>query len=230
MRVAIVGAKGYVGSELVSSFSRRPDTEVIPVTIETYEEARQGSYDVLVNAAMPSGRFWAKENPDKDFLETIKKTADLVYGWKFGKLIQISSVSARCQLDTVYGRHKAAAEKIAGFGKNLVVRLGPLYSEKLTKGVLIDMLKGQKVFVDGTSRYCFTSLPFATDWITSNMEETGLVEVGARNSLSLQEVAAHLGKIIEFEGVIDHQEIESPRPEFPDVKDVFAFLDNKKVI
>ena len=39
------------------------------VTRENYEEARDArKYDILINAAMPSKRFWAKNNPYKDFL------------------------------------------------------------------------------------------------------------------------------------------------------------------
>ena len=228
MRVAILGAKGYVGSELLASFSKLKDIEVIGVTVENYEEAKKSSYDIIVNAAMPSGRFWAKQNPDKDFLETVKKTADFVYGWKFGKLIQISSISARSQLDIVYGRHKAAAEKIVDFGDNLVVRLGPMYSPALSKGVLIDILKGEKVFVDRKSRYCFTPVSTTTDWIATNASKSGLVEVGARNAISLEKVAEYLGMKIEFEGSIDHQEVLNPPPEFPEAQEVFSFLDSKR--
>ena len=42
---------------------------------------------------MPSGRFAAKNKPLDDFRETVQKTADLFYGWKFRRFVQISSVS-----------------------------------------------------------------------------------------------------------------------------------------
>ena len=61
---------------------------------------------------MPSKRFWAQQNPKKDFRETVEKTFNIVNDWKSSKIIQISSISARSQLDTVYGRHKAASEKL----------------------------------------------------------------------------------------------------------------------
>jgi nucleoside-diphosphate-sugar epimerase len=226
--IAVVGASGYVGGAVSAALASRSSIAVMPVTRANYAEMRERSYDVLINAAMPSGRFWAKNNPDKDFVETVQKTADLVYGWRFGKFVQISTLSARCQLDTVYGRHKAAAEKICGFGDNLIVRLGPMYSKGLSKGVLVDMLQGRKVFVDGESRYCFAPLEFVASWIAANLQRSGLVEVGARNSIRLREVADYLGAGVEFKGPVDHQEIEHPEPGFPEVREVFGFLDEMK--
>lgn len=226
--IAVVGAKGYVGSALCAALARVASHSVSEVTRENYAEMRKGEYDILINCAMPSARFFAKNNPDKDFTETVQKTADLLYGWKFKKFVQISTVSARCQLDTVYGRHKAAAEKLCDFGGNLIVRLGSMYSAELKKGVLMDIVQGKKVFVDGESRYCFTPLDFVAQWIATHLDRNDIVEVGARNAIALRDIAKHLAANIEFEGALDHQEIVDPEPSFPDARDVLAFLDNWK--
>ena len=222
--IAVVGASGYVGGAVSAALASNLNIAVISVIKNNYDDMRERYYDVVINAAMPSARFWAKSYPDKDFVETVQKTADLVYGWRFGKFIQISTVSARCQLDTIYGRHKAAAEKICGFGDNLIVRLGPMYSKGLSKGVLVEMLQGRKVFVDAESRYCFAPLEFVASWIVGNLGRSGIIEVGARNAVKLRDVADYLGGGVEFEGTVDHQEIQNPADGFPDAHDVFAFL------
>ncbi len=226
--ISIVGANGYVGSALCAALVRSSNIAVTAVTRANYAEMRERTYDILVNSAMPSGRFWAKNHPEKDFLETVQKTADLVYGWKYRKFVQISTVSARCQLDAVYGRHKAAAEKICRFGDNLIVRLGPMYSKGLSKGVLVDMLQERKVYVDGESRYCFAPLEFVVSWIADNLDRAGIMEVGARNAIRLREVADYLGANVEFDGALDHQEIERPAPDFPDAREVFGFLNEMR--
>lgn len=227
--VAVIGVKGYVGNALHSMFLHLPKLfSVTGVTRENYVEMQKQRFDILINSAMPAARFWAKNNPEKDFLETVKKTSDLVYGWKFEKFVQISTVSARCQLNTVYGRHKAAAEKLCDFGNNLIVRLGSMYSPKLKKGVLVDMFEGKKVFVAGESQYSFAPLDFVAHWITSHLDRQGIVEVGARNTISLLDVAKHINSNVEFEGEIDHQEIESPEPDFPNARDVLDFLNHWK--
>lgn len=222
--IAVVGANGFVGSALSSVLAQCSDYSLTRIMRTNYAEMRKQSFDILINSATPSARFWAKNNPDKDFMETVQKTADLVYGWRFGKIVQISTVSARCQLHTVYGRHKAAAEKLCGFGENLIVRLGPMYGKDLSKGVLIDMLQGRKVFADGESRYCFAPVEFVASWIATHLGQSGIIEVGSRNAIKLREVADYLEADIEFEGMIDNQEIQNPGPDYPDVREVFTFL------
>lgn len=229
VRLALIGAGGFVGTALHKALQAISDYNVTGVTRETYETARAGEYDIVINAAMPSGRFWAKENPLEDFKETVQKTADILYTWKAKKFVQISTVSVRCQLDTIYGRHKAAAEALLSAPAHLIVRLGPMYGETLTKGVLIDMLRGKKVWVNGETRYCFAPLEFVAGWIAKNIEHrTGTVEVGARNAITLKELADHIGSQIEFEGAIDHQEIQDPEEDFPDAHDVIEFLNQRK--
>src|SRR3989344_8976762 len=224
--VAVVGAKVYVGGALCAALAKDASYSVPQVARENYARMQNGEYDILVNCAMPSARFAAKNDPGHDFVETVQKTADLVYGWKYKKFVQISTVSSRCQLDTVYGRHKATAEKICGFDKNLICRLGPMYNQELKKGVLIDILQNKKVFVAGESRYCFSPVSFVADWIVSHLDYSGIIEVGGQNAITLKDVAEHLGKKIEFEGVIDHQEIENPAPEFPEAREVLKFFDS----
>jgi len=227
--VAVIGARGYVGSALVLALKQIGEYSVSEVTRENYSEMQTSDFDILINCAMPAARFFAKNNPEEDFKETVEKTAHLLYGWHYKKFVQISTVSARCQLDTVYGRHKAAAEKLCDYGENLIVRLGPMYSSDLQKGVLVDMRQGNTVYVDGESRYCFIHRDFVAHWITAHLDRRGIVEVGARNSIALKEIAQHLDTPIIFNGALDHQEIPEPESDFPDARDVLAFLDNWKV-
>src|SRR3989338_3663862 len=224
MKIAVIGSNGYVGSAVYKELLKSPEHSVVGVTRENYGQMKEQEYDIIINSAMPSGRFWAKNNPEADFIETVKKTADLLYGWQSKKFIQISTVSARCQLDTVYGRHKAAAEKLCDFGENLIVRLGALYSEHMEKGVLLDMLQGRKVYVDGASRYSFIRLDFCASWIAQNLGRQGLVELGGKNAITLEAVAKHIGANVEFEGDINHQDIEGAEEGLPEAKQVLDFM------
>ena len=96
---------------------------------------------------MPSKRFWAKNNPELDYEETVNKTNFFIKNYNYKKFIHISSVSARCQLHTVYGANKKKSEDIVSKNsKNLILRLGPLYGKDLKKGVLVDMLESKTVF------------------------------------------------------------------------------------
>lgn len=227
-KIAVIGFKGYVGSALYKELKAASGHVVTGVDRENYSAMQNQDFDIIINCAMPSGRFWAKNHPEEDFIETVKKTEDLLHGWKFKKFIQISTVSARCQLDTVYGQHKAAAEKLADTGENLIIRLGALYSENMEKGVLLDMLQGKKVYAAGESRYSFISLAFCVKWIANNLDRKGVVELGGKNAIALADVAKHLGVNVEFEGAIDHQDIEGKEQDLPQASEVLIFLDNLK--
>lgn len=225
IRVALFGANGFVGKSLFSSLSATGDYHVVPVTRDNYAASIGEFYNIIINSAMPAARFWAENNPGKDFQESVQKTASIFYGCTFDKFVQISTVSARCQLDTVYGRHKLAAENLCNYGNNLIVRLGSMFGSGLKKGVLIDMLKGQKVFIDGESRYSFCSVDFVGNYIASRLDLSGIIEVGAFNTVRMVDIANYLQLPIKFEGSLDVQEIQNPDAKFPDAKEVFKFLD-----
>jgi len=230
-RVAVVGASGFFGRVLTDFLLLQDDWAVTAVTRANYDHARAGEYDVLVNAAMPSKRFWAKQHPDLDFIETVKKTSDLLTGWRFGRFVQISSVSARCERNTVYGRHKAAAEVLCERPDCLTIRFSNIYGSGMTKGALIDIKNGRPVYVSGESRYAFTPLPFAAGYtaglmngLMKNPDYCGVIEVGAKNTLALKDIAAHLNKEIEFSGPVEVQEVQPVLDGFPDAREVFRFV------
>ena len=226
LSVAVIGFKGYVGSALYQALLNSAKYSVVGVTRENYSAMKEQNFDIIINCAMPSARFWAKNHPAEDFVETVKKTADLIYGWKFKKFVQVSTVSARCQTDTVYGRHKLAAEKLCDYGDNLIVRLGALYGENMKKGALADMLAGKKVFVDKTSRYSFISVLFCASWLASNLDRHGIVELGGKDAIALEDVAKHIGAKIEFEGKVNHQDIAGTEENLPEAASVLDFIDN----
>jgi len=227
-KVALFGSSGFVGQELFKQLSNNSNYEVFGYTRSNFEEAFDLEFDYVINAAMPAARFKAKNNPLWDFVESVEKTANLFYKLKYKKFILVSSLSARCQRDTIYGHHKYLAEQLVLASENtLIVRLGPMYGPSLTKGVLIDIINRSKVFVSEDSRYAFAPLSFVSQWISENLDQNGIREVGANNSISLKEVASKAGVTIDFEGDVDHQEIENPSSQFPDVNLVFNFLQQK---
>ncbi len=225
--IAIFGSKGFVGSEISKSLKAK-GYGVRDVTRENFEANLGKDFDYVINAATPSARFKAKNDPMWDFVETVEKTAKIFYGTGFKKFIQVSSISARCQADTVYGRHKLAAESIVHNGNSLIVRLGPMFGPNLRKGVLVDMLSNSKVYVGRDSRYAFASVSFVGDWIARNVYRKGIWEVGAKNSISLGDLASILKLNVEFEGPIDHQEIRTLEEDYPDARKVIDFMKSRE--
>ena len=224
VRVALVGSQGFVGSAIEHELGRLDDVELISVTRSNFISASQnGRYDFLINTAMPSGRYWASKNPLEDFRESVQKTAWLVNDWNWDKFIQISSISARSQLDTVYGRHKAAAEKLCDPDRSLIIRLGPMYGDALSKGVLFDMVNNENVYVARESRYCFAPVNWVANWISRNLHTSGLIDLGGKEAICLAEVASAVGSNSKFYGKIDDQIVSAPIVDAPSATEVIKF-------
>ena len=223
--IALIGSNGFVGKSIKKYILNDKDILVTCVTRENYEKAKnEKEYDILINAAMPSKRFWAKQNPYEDYIETVEKTFKIVNDWKSSKIIQISSISARSQLNTIYGRHKAAAEKLLDKQNNLILRLGPMYGQSLNKGVLIDMKNNAPVYVSEESLYSFAPVDWVGKWIYQNMHLSGILDVGGNNAIKLYEVAQRIGSESKFNGPIDNQIITKEIKDAPNAKDVIDFI------
>ncbi|WP_218003091.1 hypothetical protein [Nocardia asiatica] len=232
LRVAVVGAAGYVGAALVEALGKSSRWEVVPVMRADHESHRTaGRYDVLVNAACPSKRFWAEHNPDADRAETVDKTRLLRERWQWDRFVQISSISARTQLDTVYGRHRAEAERSVSGADTLIVRLGPMYGGDYRKGVLADMAADRPVFASGRSRQSFAPVNWCADWIAGHLDDTGLREVGARTTVTLAEVRDAVGSRSEFarDYVDDQFPITTTGTDWPEAAAVIDWLAGRRV-
>ena len=188
-RVGIVGANGFVGSAICKA-AEKGGYKVFQITRDNFDKHKLLEYDFLINAAMPSKRFWALNNPLDDINETVVKTAKLLYEWKYKKFIQISSLSAKIQLDIPYGSHKRSAEiLVENRPKNLIIRLGALYGEGLEKSALYDLVNHNHIYVDINSEYNYLDVDFAANWIIKNLDKIGIKELGACDTISLREIA-----------------------------------------
>ncbi len=223
MKVGIVGAKGFVGSALCRNAHK--NNEVIQINKNNYEEEKSKTYDILINSAMPSTKYWASTNPFDDFKKTVELTADLTYNWKYEKIIQISTISVE-KLDTPYAINKKAAEDILNFKNSLIVRLGTLYGIGLKKGPLFDLLNKNKVYTDKKSQFDFIDVDYCAKWIIENQDREGVVTLGAKDTTSLEEIANRFNIKGEFEGSINKIFSENAKNDMPSSKEVLSFIEN----
>jgi|TARA_B110000483_G_scaffold241056_1_gene323081 dTDP-4-dehydrorhamnose reductase len=175
---------------------------------------------------MPSKRFWAKKNPKLDFEETVNKTQYFIDNYNFKKFIHISSISARCEKKTIYGKNKLKSENIVNnFKDHLIIRLGPLFGKNLTKGVLIDMINSKTVFINSNSKYSFTDTKWISNWIALNMFKIkGLIELGSNDYFILKDLALKIKSKSKFKGRVDNQTIKSNIKYKTTSKEVLKFL------
>ena len=227
--VCVVGGNGFVGSSICSELKKKK-TNFIKITRDNYSHYKNKEFRIIINAAMPSKRFWAKQNPELDHEETVTKTKNILLDFKFKKIIHISSVSARCQLNTVYGKNKKISEELVQKTKDyLIVRFAAMYGKGLTKGVLMDMINNSKVYINGKSKYSFTDVSWNAKWIVDNLNlKEKLVEIGATDYIELNQLAKLINSISEFDGEIDDQIILNKSYKFDSSMQVLSFIKQKK--
>jgi len=178
---------------------------------------------------MSSKKYWASKNPYSDFQKSVCLTTDLVYNWNYDKFIQISTISVtEIENKHPYAINKKAAEIIASFAKSLIVRLGAIYGDGLSKGSLFDLLNSNKLFADIKSEYNYINTEFVARWIFTNIDRLGVVELGAKDTISLLEIAKSLK--LKVEGGERFERVFSPNVEagMPSAKEVLEFAKSYK--
>lgn len=223
--IGIAGANGFVGKALCRA-AKNHEYKIFSITRENCDKHKSLEYDILINTAMPSKRFWALNNPVDDVNATIVKTAELFYEWKYKKFIQISSLSAKIQLDIPYGIHKKSAEVLVENKQNtLIVRLGALYGSGLNKSALFDLVKHNHIYVDINSEYNYIDIDFVAGWIMKNLDKTGIKEIGACDTISLLEISKGVWDKPSYEGRLEKIYSDEVEDEMPSSKEVLKYID-----
>lgn len=227
-KIGIIGSSGFVGKALVIS-SKELDIPIISITKENFKKYALETFDILIHAAMPSGKYWAKNNPFEDFKKTVDVTAEVVYNWKYKKIILISTVSAKDYLTGhPYAVNKRIAELLVSSKNSLIVRLGSLYGNDMEKGPLYDLLHNKQLFVDIKSQYNFINVEFCASWIFNNLDKNGIIELGASNTLSLVEIAKKLQLNPKYDGEVETIVTEKMENSLPSTNEIWKFLEKYK--
>ncbi len=230
--LGILGSKGFVGSAIVR-FCKKNKISFVGITRKNNFRNKNLKFEYLINCALPSKRFWAKKFPDKDFEETVLKTKYFLKNFNYDKFIHVSSVSARVQLNTVYGKNKKKAENLVKKKKSFTIyRLASMYGKGLYKGVLIDLINSSQVYLNKNSRYSFTKVDKIAEFIILNLKnfKNERVEIGCNDTFKLEYVKDKIKSKSSFKGIIDNQILikSSTNIFFGSSKNVFKFLKSIK--
>lgn len=150
MKIGIIGAKGFVGSEIYKRLGK--DHKVYPI----YQAGGAGNkryYDIVVDANGSSRKYLAEEEPWEDFKKSVESVAYYTMNLNCGKYIYLSSIDAEIPGETNYGFHRKMAEKLVKNYCNrwTIVRLCSVIGPRATKGVVYDILNDKELFVTKNS-------------------------------------------------------------------------------
>jgi len=225
MRIGLIGALGFVGSALSHEFSQVKNISCVPIIRGANFANLAKGVDFFIHAANPAKRFSANLHPERDRLETVEKTNDILAGIDGKPILLISSISCRTQLKTPYGINRLDCEKeVLKYG-GTVVRLGPMFGPSRVNDVLHDICAGRDVFVSRDTKYSYSSVMWNAAYIAGNFQSiNGVIEIGARNTVLLEELAQYTNSLSKFSEENDDQFPES-FIDGPDVSEVFRFID-----
>lgn len=225
MRIGLVGASGFVGSSIFSRLAQLANVDCRPILRGDDFESKIKEVDFVIYSANSAKRFFANSNPEIDRKETLEKTIKFLNASKNKPFLLVSSLSCRTQLHTPYGINRRDCEKVVLEYGGSVVRLGPMFGISRLHDVIHDICANRKVFVSKDSKQSFSSVDWNGKYIADNFVSlSGIVEIGARNSIRLGDLAAHVNSSSEFIGEIDDQfplNFETG----PDVLEVLEFVD-----
>jgi len=154
MRIAILGADGFLGKALCKQF---PDA--VRITRGNFHALRGIQFDVFINANGNSRKWWAEKYPFFDYQQSTSSVYKTFKDFNIKHYIYISSSDVYNADESHYGFHKKLAEEIVmrNAESYLILRCSAMIGEGLKKGVVYDLMNKKPLRVSPNSRIQFIS-------------------------------------------------------------------------
>lgn len=185
--IYIIGGNGFVGSGLARFFLATGIEHRI-ITRENFENYRDTSCDILINANGNSKKFLANNEPLTDFDLSVRSVAVSLEAFHFKTYVMLSSGDVYPQQHSPdvtkedvqpdparqsrYGLHKNLAERLVqGCGRPwIILRMGGFVGPGLKKNAIFDMLTNAPVWLSPNSELQFISTDSAAKLIWALIE------------------------------------------------------------
>jgi nucleoside-diphosphate-sugar epimerase len=221
MRIFVMGGGGLIGSEIVTFFRKYHQVHIL--NKKNYKLYSNKKCDLFINANGNSSRYLGNKYPYLDFIRSVQTTYKSIKDFKFKKYIFLSSIEVyvandkkknknektKIKVDNInhYGFNKFLSENIVKhFCKNyLILRLGPVVSNKMKKNHIYDILNKKKiVHVNSESQSTFVSSNVVVEIIFKLLKKkiNGIINISAINSLNFKNIDKLLSSKSNFDSSI----------------------------
>ena len=143
MKIGIIGAKGFIGSEI---YDRLQGHELYQIQ---KDDRGHVYYDVVIDANGSSKKYEAKESPEYDFKKAVDSVMHNINTLKYDKYIYLSTIDVDYFKESNYGFHRKIAEDLVRkyCPRSTIIRLCSVIGHTASKGIVRDILYGEKIFV-----------------------------------------------------------------------------------
>ena len=211
MKIALIGSTGLVGSALNQYFSAVSEIELTCLSRSDIEVgAYAGKYDIIINSNGSGNKTWCNLNPRESFEINCSSIYKYNSFYSADKYVLISSIDAGstsdysedCTVDVselhTYGMHKHFAELIVKqlYANHIILRLGGLLSESLTKNVAYDIKNNRPLFISRDSVVNFIStkeVAAITDCLMRKVNNT-TINVAALTAMTVDDLIIACGR------------------------------------
>ena len=188
MKIAVIGADGFVGKNLVKVLKKKYD--LIKITRRTKFSILKNDFDIIIHAANSSKKYEASKNPKKDFNNSVKLTKKIINLSKNKRIILISSISARNEKN-IYSKNRKICENLVlkQNKKNSIFRLSVLLNYKSKRGILYDLIKGNQIYINKNTFINPLTIEEVSKYIMLNLKSQKKIhEVGSYNRIKINTV------------------------------------------
>lgn len=215
--IFILGGKGFVGSAF-ARHCRRSGLSHTVIDIDNYRDHVGGGCEIFINANGNSKKFLAREDPVREFRESVESVRTSLVDFKAERYVHLSTgdVYPDCSspettredmeidiaLQSPYGFHKYLAEQCVRHAAKrwLIIRMGGFVGPGLKKNPVYDILHGGPLWVDPESRleYLHTdeNARILFELINRGLEGE-VVNVCGKGKVKLSEVMDAVGRTVE---------------------------------
>ena len=198
MKIAVIGANGFVGKNLIKVLKKKH--KVAKITRKTKFSNQKKDFDIIIHSANSSKKYEASKYPDKDFINSVKLTTKIINHFKNKKIILISTISVRNEKNTYSKNRKLCEDLILKENKNnIIFRLSVLFNFTSKRGILYDLIKGNKLFINKNTLINPLTIEEVSNYIATNLKSKKKIhEIGSTDKIKLSFLKQIIGSKSKF--------------------------------
>ena len=198
MQIAIIGANGFVGKNLVRVLKTKH--KITKISRKTKFTKLNNNFDIIIHSANSSKKFEASKYPLKDFKNSVKLTQKIIDHFGSKKIILISTISVKNEKN-IYSKNRRLCEKLIlkKNKNNIIFRLSVLFNFDSKRGILYDLIKGNKIYLNKNILINPITIEVVAKYILINIKSTQRIhEIGSIDKLKLSYLKNILGSKSKF--------------------------------